>query len=316
MPIQHRGILRLAYVHIALQDPDPAVSFYTERLGLLATDATARHTMLRCWHEPYRFSYVVERADADRLVELAFEVRDGADLDALATAVAAAGAEVTRSDADAVLPGVGASISFVAPGGHRIRLTEGLEQPGYVSGPFAPDWNPPGSIRGCPAPLNLLHAGITVPDPAATVAFFTDVLGFGVADRITSDADPGTLLSALLFRTTNGQDLAIFPGPAGGLHHVGFLVEDETDVLRSAAYLTEGGALPTDPFGTTVQLYGNTFSCHLKDPAGVRLEVFSGGRYTELHPEFAAVTWTESALPQALAFIDTAENKDFLAPCL
>lgn len=315
MALQHRGILRLGYVRLGLQNPDPAVEFYREHLGLLATEQTPGRTTFRCWHESQRFTFVVERDEADRLREIAFEVRDRQDLEELASAVTAAGHDVQWADAEAELPGVGTSVSFSVPGGHRLRLAERIEQLGYPTGHQSPDWNVPREVRAAVAPMFLLHVGITVPDPQATVNFLIDVLGFQVSEVVRPDDDPSRVLSALLFRTTNGQDLAVFPGPEGGLHHVGFMVEDESDVMRTAGYLVEE-RLKMDLYGTTLQPYGNTFSLYVKDPAGVRLELFSGGRYTELHPEFQPVEWTESALPMALAFLDSADNKEFLEACL
>jgi catechol 2,3-dioxygenase len=315
MGLRHDGILRLGYVRVALRNPGPALDFYREHLGLLATEQTPDRTTLRCWHEPQRFTYVVERSDTDRLVEIGFEVRDRQDLENLALAVSSAGRDVQWVDAGAELPGLGTSVAFTVPGGHRIRLVERIEHLGYPTGHKSPDWNPPREVRATVAPLFLLHAGITVPDPGGTVAFFTDVLGFRIAEVVRPDDDPSQVLSALLFRTTNGQDLAVFPGREGGLHHLGFSVEDESDVMRTATYLVEQ-RVHMDLYGTTVQPYGNTFSLHFMDPAGLRIELFSGGRYTELHPEFQPVEWTESAFPAALAFLDTSGNKEFLEACL
>jgi catechol 2,3-dioxygenase len=55
---------------------------------------------------------------------------------------------------------------------------------------------------------------------------------------------------------------------------------------------------------------------HFHDPCGIRYELCAGGRFSELHPQFQPVRWTESNLPKALAFYDNVENKEFLTPSL
>ena len=147
--------------------------------------------------------------------------------------------------------------------------------------------------------------------------FLTQALGFVISERIDSD-DGQRLLSALVFRMqkeAGGQELAIFPGPAGRLHHIAFTKEDPNDILIDGQYLREAG-VNIDIYGPTRQSYGKTFSLHFHDPFGVRLELCAGGRITEVHPEFEAVRWTESQLGKALSYFDRDLQAAFLQPSL
>jgi catechol 2,3-dioxygenase len=81
--LQHRGIHRLGYVRLAVEDLDAARRFAVDTLGLIEYDAdpsSQEHSgpervYLRCWHEAHAYSYVLERG-APRLVEIGFGVRD------------------------------------------------------------------------------------------------------------------------------------------------------------------------------------------------------------------------------------------------
>ncbi len=318
MALKHGGIIRIAYVRLALNDSRlrQAQFFYCESLGLVETSRQPDRLYLRCWHEAFPYSLVLDEAPENRLVEIGFQVRDTGDLALLTSKVEQAGVAITREPAG-VLSGMGESVTFAIPGGPTLRLFAELSQTGYMTGFDSPDWVTPRALRGTPAPFFLNHAGITVADPKAAVDFLTQALGFVISERIDSD-DGKKLLSALVFRMqkeAGGQELAIFPGPAGRLHHIAFTKEDPNDILIDGQYLREAG-VNIDIYGPTRQSYGKTFSLHFHDPFGVRLELCSGGRITEVHPEFEAVRWTESQLGKALSYFDRDLQAAFLEPSL
>lgn len=312
MGVEHRGILRLGYVWIGLTDLKKASRFYRETLGLLETAEDQNRVYLRCWHEAYHHSLLIEQTAENRLIEIGLEVRDAKDLDLFRERLKAKGIEVEEGEAP--IKGIGRSISFRIPGGQRLRLFDSMEEVGYITGYASPDWNVPKALRGTPAPLFLGHVGITSPKPAETIRFLQEVLDFQISEWIKS-RESGDPLSALLFRTTNGQDIAVFPGKEGGLHHIAFVKQDETEILNDSTFLVEDG-VKIDLYGATLQSYGKTFSLHLFDPFGVRVELFSGGRFSELHPEFQPIVWEESELKKALSYYDNFLNEKFLEASL
>jgi catechol 2,3-dioxygenase len=314
MALQHRGIYRLGYVRLAVGDLETAVDFAVKKLGLIVHgNGSGDRVMLRCWHEAYAYTYVLERGEP-RLVEIGFEVRDQEDLHMAATRAGEAGVIVTESPADDPLPDLGPSISFDVPAGPTLRLFFKQLVPGYVGGHKAIDWNVPRELRATPAPRHLAHVAVTSPDPEAVIAFLTEVLDFGVSETVSTD-DGSRTLSALLFRTTEGHELAIYPGLERRLHHVAFAKEDEVEILQDGTWLVQD-RVRLDVYGPTRQSYGNTFSLFFYDPLGIRYELCSGGRFTELHPDYRPVRWTESNLDRALSFYDDVENKEFLNPSL
>lgn len=314
MALRHRGIHRLGYVRLAVGDFDAALGFATDTLGLVPDgDRGADRALLRCWREAQAYTYVLERGTPG-LVEIGFQVVDDADLTEAAGRVRAASVEVTESAANDPLPDLGRSIAFTVPAGPVVRLFADQVTPGYPVGMKAVDWNVPKAIRGTQAVERLAHVAVTSPDPQAAIDFLTSVLDFGVSEMITTD-DGAQTLSALLFRTTEGQDLAIFPGAERRLHHVAFAKEDEVDILRDGTWLRQDG-VKIDAYGPTRQSYGRTFSLYFYDAVGIRYELCSGGRFSELHPDYRPVRWTESNLDRALSFYDDIENKEFLTPSL
>lgn len=319
MALKHKGILRIGYVRIGLPDSrlEQSAAFYTGTLGMLAGRVQPDRIYLRCWHESHEFSLVIDETQAPGLIEVGFQVRDAEDLYDVARRVEASGIGVTREGAGEPLAGLGESIHFEVPQGPRLRLFAHMAQAGYVTGFDSPDWVPPRELRGTPAPLFLNHVGFTSADPAAAVDFLTGTLGFTVSEKIVSDS--GTqLLSALLFRMSKdvgGQELAIFPGSATRLHHIAFSKEDSTDILIDGQYLRQE-RVQIERYGPTRQSYGKTFSLHFRDPHQVRLELCSGGRVTEAHPEFEPVVWREADLGKALSYYDRDLDESFLDPCL
>jgi len=319
MALLRRGIHRLGYARIAVKDLRllKTRDFYANEMGLLETGIEPNRVMFRCWHEPYKFSFVVDQSDKPGLVEIGLHVRDDIDLDNFQRKLTAAGVAVDVAEADTELKGLGKSIAFDVPAGPRIRLFADIQQLGYVSGFEGPDWVAPKAIRGTAAPLNINHVAITSPDPERCSAFLADMLGFLTSEKIVDEK--GKTISALLFRmakNVGGQEIAIYPGTEVKLHHIAFTKEDSSDIMSDGYFLKSDG-VELDLLGPLRQPYGNTFSVHFFDYCGVRLELCAVGRMTEVHPEIQPVVWSKSNLREALSYYDEAlVPEEFFMPCL
>lgn len=318
MALKHRGIIRIGYVRLAVRTDQFAATcrFYKETLGLIESAQTEMQGQFHCWHEPTQYSVLIDAASDTHLIEIGFQVRDVEDIADFQRRVTECGIVVTSHDAGD-LPGLSASISFTVPEGPTLRLFHAMNKPGYVVGNTSPDWVVPKSVRGTPAPMFLNHVGLTSGDPVRTIDFLVNILGFHVSEKMVSD-DGKQLLSALLFRMSKnvgGQELAIFPGKSGRLHHIAFTKDDASEILVDGQYLRSDG-VDIDIMGPTRQPYGNTFSLHFRDPNGIRLELCSGGRMTVTHREFQPVVWTESNSARAFAYYDDQLETGFLAHSL
>jgi catechol 2,3-dioxygenase-like lactoylglutathione lyase family enzyme len=121
----------------------------------------------------------------------------------------------------------------------------------------------------------LNHAVLFVRDVSASVAFYTDVLGFHPVGEL------GGMPGAAFLQapgSTNDHDLGLFeigsaaaPSGAGrstvGLYHLAWEVDTLAEMERIQGRLAEAGALVgASDHGTTKSLYG-------KDPDGLEFEI-------------------------------------------
>ena len=116
----------------------------------------------------------------------------------------------------------------------------------------------------------LNHAVLYVGDVSASVAFYTDVLGFSVVATL---GDQAAFLRAA--ESTNDHDLGLFragtaapPDPgAVGLYHLAWEVGTLADLEEVRDQLAAAGALVgMSDHGSTKSLYG-------KDPDGLEFEI-------------------------------------------
>jgi catechol-2,3-dioxygenase len=122
----------------------------------------------------------------------------------------------------------------------------------------------------------LNHAVLYVRDVKASVAFYSDVLGFRVVNMTPDGFRGAAFLQAP--GSTNDHDLGLFElgaaaGPSGagrstvGLYHLAWELDTLDELERLAGKLSEAGALVgSSDHGTTKSLYG-------KDPDGLEFEI-------------------------------------------
>ncbi|WP_199747796.1 VOC family protein [Actinomadura sp. WAC 06369] len=191
----------------------------------------------------------------DAMAELAARLRDR-------------GIEVREEDAGlAAERGVAALVSFTDPFGNRHELSWGQRR---HPGGFRPGRAMSGGF--VTGPQGLGHAVLVVPDMAEANAFFTEVLGFKLSDRIV---DPP--LNAQFYHV-NGRHhslaIAEIPGTSGFQH---LMVEVESlDDVGIAYDLCEERDVP---IVLTLGRHTNdrATSFYLYTPAGFNLEYGQGG---------------------------------------
>ncbi len=119
----------------------------------------------------------------------------------------------------------------------------------------------------------LNHAVLYVRDAEATAAFYTDLLGFEVAN-----AFPGGVFMRVAPNSPNDHDVAFFsvgtdagPSTAGrasvGLYHLAWEVPTLRELLALRARLLEAGALAGESD------HGVSKSLYCKDPDGIEFEL-------------------------------------------
>ncbi len=133
-------------------------------------------------------------------------------------------------------------------------------------------------------PVRLGHLRLDVADLDAQTAFYTDVLGLSVRERVTDGeshyafltdgqpipggADDGMHHRLVLRQSRSGEP----PGPTGRFDHFAWEVDDEAELWTLVQRLREHG-LEVD-----LQEAQIAWQCYFYDPEGVRVEVYCDRR--------------------------------------
>jgi len=303
------GVMRIGHIDIRVMDMAQAVRHYENVLGLREThrDADGR-VYLKCWDEWDMYSVILSPSDRAGMNHVAYKVEKDADLDDLATKIAAFGLEVETLPAG-TLPACGRMLSFRLPSGHEMRLYAQKECVGTDVGCTNPDpW--PDTLKG--AGVHWLDHCLLMCefDPANgvdTVAsntrFFIEVLDFFQTERVTVGPGGALQLASFLTRSSTPHDIAFVGAPTSGLHHLSFFLDSWHDILKAGDIMAKNkvriDVAPTR-HGIT---RGETI--YFFDPSGNRNETFAGLGYVA-HRDKPVITWTEENAGRSI-FYHTGE---------
>ena len=297
------GVMRLGYVHIRNEDLAGAKDHYEGTLGMHAVEESPDTVYFKAWDEYDHHSVVVERGGSG-LVRLGYKCESDSDLEEIENRVKAFGAfnhRISKGENHAV----GEGLRVLLPSGHTLDLYSEMEYHGTETGVLNPD-PAPRDPRGASVP-RLDHALVTCEDPELAERFFTECLGFGIAERVITDPSSAQLIATFMFCTNTPHDIAFIKGEDAKLHHFAFLMEDWNSILRAGdVFAMDDTPVEVGPTrhgitrGTTIYFY---------DRSGNRNEVFSGGYLT--YPDFPTITWTADQLARGIFYIAREMNERF-----
>jgi catechol 2,3-dioxygenase len=309
------GIMRLGHVRLRVMEIEPALDHYTNMLGLLTAHRDADGTTyMRGWDEWDKYSMILSPSDMAGVDHIAFKVEKETELNQFAERITASGMAVNEVAAGG-LPFCGRAISFILPSGHLCYLYASKECVGKSVGTLNPDpW--PDGLKG--AGVHWLdHVMLTCEvDPArgvntvaANVAFFREVLDFGLSEQVIGGPDGDFMFAAWMFRTSTPHDIAFGAGPSSGLHHISFYLDDWADILRTADILAKRKVR----VDVTPQRHGITrgSTTYFFDPSGNRNETFAGLGYLT-QPDMPVITWNEDNLWRGIFYHTGDAIGDFL----
>ena len=270
------NILGLGYIGFAVKDLAAWRTLLADIIGLAPAEDTglpSRRVYFRMDDRPWRVA--IEESDADGLACAGFEVTDGAALEAAVRALRAGGVDVQTGAGEE--RGVAAVARFRDPAGNPLELFHGARR---VAAPFQPPLGIAGFKTGA---LGMGHLLLNVPDAAASVDFYTKMLGMRLTD-FTRFGDKGAYFLRCNARHHTVGLLDVAPKP--GVNH--FLIEMETldDVGRAydramAAEIPIIMSLGRHLNDRTVSFYGKT-------PSGFGFEVGWGGLLIEDEAKWVA----------------------------
>jgi len=298
------GILRLSHLELRVADLELATAYYTEVVGLVEVERDDERVYLACWDEHDHHSLALHGHPSPGLDHVSFKVECDQDLDELETAAIHRGCHVRRLAAGEEV-GQGPAIRVRSPSGHEVELVHVRTKTGGLLPRVNPAPEPPGLLGIHPPRLD--HVQLTAEDVGGATAFFTAALGFRLTERLVGSG--GSLLGSWLERSHTPNDVAILRGPNGGLHHVGFWVDDWDQVRRAADVLADNGV--DIEAGPTRQGVTRSLGVHFFDPFGNRNEVFTGGYRPD--PDDEPTTWTEDEIGRAFFHYQGRLDARFLA---
>ena len=208
-------------------------------------------------------------APTRRLLELRVAADDPDDLARAAAGLTRLGVpkELRETSLEATEPVTGVRVFLdVAPRTRQDEVPATLYNgPGRLD---RPDTRAPGLVRADRVqPRKLGHAVLGSTDHQATMAFFTDGLGFKISDRIKG-------VGAFMRCSTDHHNVLVLGAPVSFLHHTSWQVDDVDDVGRGACAMLEGRP-ERHVWGLGRHYAGSNFFWYLKDPAGNFSEYYS-----------------------------------------
>ena len=261
----------LGYAGFGSDRLDDWRQFGTSLVGLQAVERSPQLLAFRMDDRKQRI--VIDRSMDDGARFFGWEVADRAALDALGAKLEAARVDVTSEpQALADARRVRALISFHDPAGNRLEASYGAE---IDETPFSPGRSISGFRTG---PLGLGHAVLTVDNIDPVMAFYVDVLGFGLSDYMQKP------FRAYFFHVNpRHHSLALIETGRCGMHHLMVELFSLDDVGQSYdVALSE-----PDRVSVTLGRHTNDFmtSFYCKTPSSFMVECGWGGR--EIDP----ATW-------------------------
>lgn len=273
-------ILRLAHLVIAVDDLAAAREFYVDLLGFVEHRQEGDALYLRGSEEFDTWSLgVVERASGG-LLHTAFRVSDPDDLDVLEALHERLGAKTWRLPAGAE-PGQGPALRALTPDGHEIEFVHEIEEisPYDADGKLRLPMRNLDTRGGIP-PARLDHVSLRVASVPSSLPYWSGELEFSASELWMNEDDEPHI--AWIRRTTNTHDVALGTSAEPAFHHFAYTVSDPSGLLRAADLIGDARIPQRLEWGPARHGATNAFAMYVRDPAGNRLELYSGDYLRDL----------------------------------
>ncbi len=290
---------------LEVSDLEPGVTFYTDA-GLVA-DVEGDIARLRCPGQDRDSIVLLGGYPKKRLHHISLRADQ---LDRMAGDVAAHGGTVVAAPDGFEDNGLWVE----DPHGMLIRLSERPADPELEAAePFqvnAPGLTVrkrrsamlPGASYGPARPLRLGHILVFSPDVPASVAFMSDALGMGLADRAQD------IIAFCCARKDSDHHVVAFAkSPGIGFHHASFMVHDPDAVGRNGRALLARTKLGDWGFGR--HTIGSNFFHYIQDPWGSWFEYYSDMDHID---DYALWTPTNYDMADSLANWGPDVPRDFV----
>jgi len=266
------GVSQLGYLGFEVSSLEAWARFAEEILGVDARHTSETTLELRIDGRASRF--FLHEGPRDDLSALGFEVPTSAALEAIQERLSAAGVPHTLgTDEHCRARHVDRLIQFKDPAGNGIELFCG---PALAESPFTSALTPGGFVADA---LGLGHAAITARSQSESLAFYTELLGFRISDRIVCEYYGYPVDMVFLHCNARHHTLAFGERQPKRIHH--FLLEaaNVDDVGKAYDRALRKGVR----FMNTLGKHPNDemFSFYAFTPSGFQFEFGHGGRLVD-----------------------------------
>lgn len=261
--------MALSHIGLAVDDPPAAAAFYARTLGLVVSETLADGTIRLGWGRGF---HALELTAGHGLAHFGLELSDEAGLAALESRLQAHGVPAAREElAGDHLP----VLAFRDPDGHRVEAHGPVDR----SGEHAAD---PGR-----RPVRIHHVTFVSPAIAEQVAFYEQVLGFRVSDRMGE-------VFAWLRCNQEHHTVAVIEADKAGLDHYAYEIDSWASVKTWCDELAARD-VPLQ-WGPGRHGPGNNVFVMFDDLDGNRVELSCEmERYWDDHAQYAPRHWAPGA---------------------
>lgn len=212
------GMAALGYVRIKARDPAEWRQFGEQVMGFAGETAADGSLRLRMDDAPFR--YLVEQGEQDRFAAAGWECKSPEDYRRYRDALASAGALDREGSAEEAERRGVTQLAFAAdPSGNALELYHGRTGGGerFVS--------PIEGLQFVTGSMGLGHLVLAAPQFQDTVAFYRDLLGFGLSDDLwlppAAEGLPDQLLNFFHADNPRHHSLGLYNYPApSGVGHI------------------------------------------------------------------------------------------------
>jgi catechol-2,3-dioxygenase len=263
------GLRRIDHVALRVADLDEAVPRWCVQFGLTESDREDGRAFLRCGYEPYSLELVEDGEPG--FDHQAFELARGLSLDDAASQLERAGVTHERSDD---------GLHLADPDGNGIELVA-----------YRPAGEPWPDVARSTAelhgfrPRKLGHTNFLTADLEGVTAFYTDVLGMRITDRL---GDAGTWLHV----NADHHVLALVDKGYAHLHHLALEMVDWGELRVAFDHLGQHGRWLA--WGPLRHGLGRNLSGYVRVPEeDLFVEIFCD--VEQLEPDHEPRQWPDNA---------------------
>jgi catechol 2,3-dioxygenase len=282
-------VAHVGHTELRVVDLEASKRFYTDVIGLGVTAEDDDHVYLRAWQDWDHHTLMLTRGHRPGVEHVGWRVGSAEELVEAELRLRELGVPFYWVEGGTE-PGQGDGLRFLTPAGLPFELYWEVER--FVAPPERDS-----RLRSHPerfgmhgiAPRRFDHVNFLVDDVATEQAWLTEHLG--IHHRYFAESSSGARLGSWLSRTNVSHEIAVMRNrnqTGALLHHHAYFIDSPDQLLRAATILAENCV--TIEWGPGQHGTSGAIFLYCFDPAGIRLEVWTGGMLI-FAPDWEAIRW-------------------------